>query len=277
MVNPDKLTSGNVSNSAVISNAINSIVVEGTIKNDVTSIDLPTSIEGSDVKLSWNSSNEDVISSSGVVKSSSSDVVVTLTVTATLNGESQTATYTVCVIGTSSNAVLAYTEDFTHANSDATGGYNGSGIKGGYANGTAEFNPGYEWTFNSALHGSLANDKPYMGSDATEDWCVRAKPTSNSADAGIYTNFTFENLEYVDFYYANYGSFTGSVLKVYYSIDNGATWVYTNQSFVCGSEATYGRAYINQTQACMVKFAFENESSSATSNIDHIQFYVSGE
>ena len=275
MVNPEKLTYGSVSNSAVISNAINSVVVEGTVKTGVTSILLPTSIPGSEVALSWSSSNEQVISSTGVVTPVQNDTIVTLTLTATLNGESLTAIYTVCVIGNSTNAVLAYTEDFTHAYNSSTGSYNGSGIKSGYADGTAEFNPGYEWTLNNALHGAGGNDKPYTGSDATERWCLRVKPTSSRENSCVYTNFTFENLAFVDFYYAAYGSYTGSTLKVYYSIDNGATWVDTNQTFSVGSESTYGRVYINQTAACMVKFVFENESSGATSNLDQIQFYVS--
>ena len=48
-------------------------------------------------------------------------------------------------------------------------------------------------------------------------------------------------------------------------------------TFVTGLEATYARVYINQTEACMIKFAFENEKTGATSNIDYVQFYVSAE
>ena len=278
MVNPEKLTSGTVSNAAILENALSSVAIDGTVKNGVTKIELPTTVAGNDAVLTWSSSDESVVSSTGVVVAQSTDKVVTLTLTATLNGESATREFTVCVIGQGSNAVLAYTEDFTHANSTASGSYGGSGIKGGYADGVATFNPGYSWTFNSALHGSLANDKPYVSADnPDETWCARIKPTSSNANAGIYTNFTFENLEYVDFYYAGYGSYTGSVLTVYYSIDGGATWVSTNQTFVTTSEATYARVYINQTEACMVKFAFDNPSSGATSNIDYVQFYVSAE
>ena len=275
MVNPDKLTSGGVSTQAIITNAINSVVVTGTVQNGTNKITLPTSVTGSDVVLSWASSNEDVISSTGVVTATTTDTVVTLTLTATLNGESLTKTYTVCVIGQSSNAKLAYTEDFTHANNTNSGSYGGSGIKPGYADGTAVFNPGYEWTLNNALHGASASDKHYTGPDSNDIWCLRVKPTSARENSCVYTNFAFENLQYVDFYYAAYGSYTGTTLKVYYSIDNGATWVYTNQSFAVGSTSTYGRAYINQTAACMVKFVFENESSGATSSLDQISFFVS--
>lgn len=274
MVNPHKLTTGTVSNSAIIDNAINSVVITGTLKNDTKSIELPTSIDGSEVTLSWSSSDESVISSTGEVNAKETDTVVTLTLTASYAGETKTATYTVCVVGSVSNARLAYTEDFTHANNSSVGDYGDSGIKPGYADGTAEFNPGYSWTFNSALHGGSSNDKSY-GNDPEEHWCARIKPTSASANAGIYTNFSFENLAFVDFYYAAYGSHVGSILTVYYSIDGGNTWVATNQTFVTGATATYARVYINQTQACMIKFAFENPSSGATSSIDHVQFYVS--
>ena len=276
LVNPEKLTAGTVSNEAVLDNAINSVVIDGTIKNGVNSIELPTSVEGSDVTLSWASSDESVISTTGAVVAKDADTIVTLTLTVSLNGESKTAEYTVCVIGKGTNAVLAYTEDFTHANSDASGSYGGSGIKGGYADGVATFHEGYTWTFNSALHGSLANDKPYV-TDPDETWCARIKPTSVNENAGIYTNFSFENLEYVDFYYAAYGQNVGSILTVYYSIDGGTTWVTTEQTFVTGLEATYARVYINQTEACMIKFAFENDKTGATSNIDYVQFYVSAE
>ena len=276
LINPEKLTAGTVSNEAVLDNAIGSVVIDGTIKNGVNSIELPTSIEGSDVTLSWASSDESVISTSGAVVAKDADTIVTLTLTVSLNGESKTAEYTVCVIGKGTNAVLAYTEDFTHANSDASGSYGGSGIKGGYADGVATFHEGYTWTFNSALHGSLANDKPYV-TDPDETWCARIKPTSVNENAGIYTNFSFENLEYVDFYYAAYGQNVGSILTVYYSIDGGTTWVATEQTFVTGLEATYARVYINQTEACMIKFAFENDKTGATSNIDYVQFYVSAE
>lgn len=276
LVNPEKLTAGTVSNEAVLDNAINSVVIDGTIKNGVNSIELPTSVEGSDVTLSWASSDESVISTAGAVVAKDADTIVTLTLTVSLNGESKTAEYTVCVIGKGTNAVLAYTEDFTHANSDASGSYGGSGIKGGYADGVATFHEGYTWTFNSALHGSLANDKPYV-TDPDETWCARIKPTSVNENAGIYTNFSFENLEYVDFYYAAYGQNVGSILTVYYSIDGGTTWVATEQTFVTGLEATYARVYINQTEACMIKFAFENDKTGATSNIDYVQFYVSAE
>ena len=276
LVNPEKLTAGTVSNEAVLDNAINSVVIDGTIKNGVNSIKLPTSVEGSDVTLSWASSDESVISTTGAVVAKDADTIVTLTLTVSLNGESKTAEYTVCVIGKGTNAVLAYTEDFTHANSDASGSYGGSGIKGGYADGVATFHEGYTWTFNSALHGSLANDKPYV-TDPDETWCARIKPTSVNENAGIYTNFSFENLEYVDFYYAAYGQNVGSILTVYYSIDGGTTWVATEQTFVTGLEATYARVYINQTEACMIKFAFENDKTGATSNIDYVQFYVSAE
>lgn len=276
LVNPEKLTAGTVSNEAVLDNAISSVVIDGTIKNGVNSIELPTSVEGSDVTLSWTSSDESVISTSGAVVAKDADTIVTLTLTVLLNGESKTAEYTVCVIGKGTNAVLAYTEDFTHANSDASGSYGGSGIKGGYADGVATFHEGYTWTFNSALHGSLANDKPYV-TDPDETWCARIKPTSANENAGIYTNFSFENLEYVDFYYAAYGQYAGSILTVYYSIDGGTTWVATEQTFVTGLEATYARVYINQTEACMIKFAFENDKTGATSNIDYVQFYVSAE
>lgn len=276
LVNPEKLTAGTVSNEAVLDNAINSVVIDGTIKNGVNSIELPTSVEGSDVTLSWASSDESVISTTGAVVAKDADTIVTLTLTVSLNGESKTAEYTVCVIGKGTNAVLAYTEDFTHANSDASGSYGGSGIKGGYADGVATFHEGYTWTFNSALHGSLANDKPYV-TDPDETWCARIKPTSVNENAGIYTNFSFENLEYVDFYYAAYGQNVGSILTVYYSIDGGTTWVATEQTFVTGLEATYARVYINQTEACMIKFAFENDKTGATSNIDYVQFYVSAE
>lgn len=276
LVNPEKLTAGTVSNEAVLDNAINSVVIDGTIKNGVNSIELPTSIEGSDVTLSWASSDESVISTTGAVVAKDADTIVTLTLTVSLNGESKTAEYTVCVIGKGTNAVLAYTEDFTHANSNASGSYGGSGIKGGYADGVATFHEGYTWTFNSALHGSLANDKPYV-TDPDETWCARIKPTSVNENAGIYTNFSFENLEYVDFYYAAYGQNVGSILTVYYSIDGGTTWVATEQTFVTGLEATYARVYINQTEACMIKFAFENDKTGATSNIDYVQFYVSAE
>ena len=276
LVNPEKLTAGTVSNEAVLDNAINSVVIDGTIKNGVNSIELPTSVEGSDVTLSWASSDESVISTTGAVVAKDADTIVTLTLTVSLNGESKTAEYTVCVIGKGTNAVLAYTEDFTHANSNASGSYGGSGIKGGYADGVATFHEGYTWTFNSALHGSLANDKPYV-TDPDETWCARIKPTSVNENAGIYTNFSFENLEYVDFYYAAYGQNVGSILTVYYSIDGGTTWVATEQTFVTGLEATYARVYINQTEACMIKFAFENDKTGATSNIDYVQFYVSAE
>lgn len=276
LVNPEKLTAGTVSNEAVLDNAINSVVIDGTIKNGVNSIELPTSVEGSDVTLSWASSDESVISTTGAVVAKDADTIVTLTLTVSLNGESKTAEYTVCVIGKGTNAVLAYTEDFTHASSDASGSYGGSGIKGGYADGVATFHEGYTWTFNSALHGSLANDKPYV-TDPDETWCARIKPTSVNENAGIYTNFSFENLEYVDFYYAAYGQNVGSILTVYYSIDGGTTWVATEQTFVTGLEATYARVYINQTEACMIKFAFENDKTGATSNIDYVQFYVSAE
>ena len=275
LVNPEKLTSGSVSNSAIIANALNSLVIPGTLKNDATSITLPTSIEDSNVTISWASSNETVITTAGVVTPATTDTIVTLTATATLNGESSTASFTVCVIGSTNDATLAYTENFTHANSTATGSYGGSGIKSGYKNGTAEFNPGYEWTLNNALHGGSASDKHYTGPDSNDNWCLRVKPTSASSDSCVYTNFTFENLKYVDFYYAAYGSYSGSTLKVYYSIDNGTTWVETNQTFAVGSSSTLGRVYINQTAACMVKFVFENESSGATSSLDQISFYVS--
>ena len=93
-------------------------------------------------------------------------------------------------------------------------------------------------------------------------------------DGEAKTNFTFENLAYVDFYYAGYGSSTGSTIKVYYSVDGGNSWVDAGSEFVTTDSPTLGRVYINQTQACKVKFVMVDSDTGAKANIDHISFYT---
>ena len=267
IVDPSKISASAVSNETLLANSISKVSVSATIPNDVTSIVLPTQSDDGKVSFTWASSNPAVISTSGVVTAADSDQTVTLTLTATLGTDTLTKEFTSCVLGGGSSATLAYTETFTHANSTASGSYGGSGIKGGYAKADATFTAGYSWTLDNALHGSLANDKPYTGSD--ESWCIRMKPV-----AEVITNFTFTNLSYVDFYYAGYGSSTGSTIKVYYSIDGGNTWVDTNSSFETTSEPTLGRVYINQTEACMIKFVMTDDDTGAKANIDHVSFYT---
>lgn len=263
-------------NESLIANAISTLNIPYTLKSGTTSLNLPTSVEGSEVSIAWASSDPSIIAADGTVTQPENDTVVTLTATVTLQDASDNEEFKVNVIGSVSNATLAYTETFTHANFEVNGQYGQSGIKQGYADGVAEFTENYRWMFNSALHGKNAADHSYvLDSDPDETWCARIKPTSASENAGIYTFFTFENLAYVDFYVAGYGTYTGSICTVSYSIDGGTTWVATETTFKTTAEATYTRAYINQTAACQVKFSFENSNASATSNIDYVQFYTS--
>lgn len=276
LLDVSSIKTASLEDDVLVDNALSTIVLPYAIESGKTSLDLPTSVEGSEVSIAWSSSNPEIISNTGNITQPENDTIVTLTASGTLNASSRKTSYFVNVIGSVSKATLAYTETFTHANSDKTGNYGQSGIKQGYADGVAEFVPGYRWMFNSALHGSSSADHHYLSADdESETWCARIKPTSAAENAGIYTFFSFENLAYVDFYLAGYGTYTDSICTVSYSLDGGETWIATDVTYKTTNTLSYVRAYLNQTEACQVKFSFENENKSATSNLDYIQFYTS--
>ncbi len=89
------------------------------------------------------------------------------------------------------------------------------------------------WELDNALRGSLANDKK------NDSWSVRGKANGTATLLQEY-----EGLHLVTFYWADYGTETGGILNLQFSVDGGVTW-HTLASYSNNATLTMEFVYID--------------------------------
>lgn len=197
---------------------------EITIPTRVTDgFELPTSGSKYQTVISWASSNETVISTTGVVTrpaAGQEDAKVTLTATFTQGEYTTTATYEVTVVATPAEGdddevkevVELYKTGFESSESfTATTSYNNSSEK--------TFGPNdKKW---ATICGTATKTKPIAGSQSLQ---MRYYNNVSATPAG-YMKFDVYNVTKLSFTYKTTNSMK---LTVYYSTDSGATWVAYN-------------------------------------------------
>lgn len=280
-----KITASKLTGADAISVALASLELVNVADVDVEKIDLTTSVPGLDTKITWASNNEDVIKNDGTIIHPERDTTITLTATAT-DGDAlpQSRSFNVYVYGTiAPEGTLFYQEKFDNLSGEVDE-YGNSVIKGSYADGEATFFENYKWQLNNTLHGSSNADKNF------DEWSLRLRYRSNleineegeetvvdeeeAGPAAIYTKFKISNISYVDFYAASYGTNKSGILKVSYSIDDGKTWINTDERFeVTPNLLKYRVVFDDIKEDVMIRIAGYGNSGDRA-NIDNVSFYT---
>ncbi len=260
ILSADDITASQLSGENAVSAVKKTLALPGTVWSEATTLSLPTSITNNPSTISWASSEPTIIATNGTVTHPTTDTMVTLTATITEGSSSDTATFKALVIGTANpTATVLYTTGFEE-NQDG-GQYGQSGIKQGYAAGSAVFAT-KSWMFANALHGGSASDKP------NGDWAVRLKPIADNGYLAMEWNET--NIKYVEFSATAYGSHTPGEVIVSYSTDDGTTWTEATVRCAMTSTRQSYRVYLNLTGAARIKIE-HNSPKGNNAAIDDIK------
>lgn len=198
----------------------NKLIVAESLGFSATSITLPTSVEGFEAVISWESNSNLIDVTTGAVTHSDRDEVVTLTATFKLGETTLEKEYQVSVAA-ADNKTYETIVSLDLEDALAPNNYGCSASKPGYAEevvalGTA----GYSWLLRNALIACSSADK-YAGTMG-----IRAKAgTSAEGTARLEVQQAGE-YNVVEFDACTYGTHVlGSKVRIEYSLDNGATWL----------------------------------------------------
>lgn len=247
----------------IVGAAKNELSLPAVVNNSTNSINLPTTIEGYNVEISWVSGDTSIIANDGSVTHPANDTNVKLTATITSNSYSETKEFVVLVYGTESN----YTEvaSLNLEDADPEGQYGNSNTKPGYAEGTIELGtPKYTWLLRNALISSTNSD--------IRNGAFAIRMQSNTTKESTARIEIQEDLEInvIQFNAALYGSDPSIKLGFEYSKDNGTTWIDT------GVELTITENSLNEYRVLLPETAdrvaiYAVAGSGKRANIDDIQ------
>ncbi len=235
------------------------------IEKETTNIELATTSIVDGVSIVWSSSNESVISNTGVVTHQERDVEVTLTATLSSGAIKDSKQFKIIVIGTSDYLVEVARLDLEDAK--PANKYGCSETKSSYSDGTVELGtPTYTWLLQNALIGGDGRDK------CEGTFAVRAKPKDTFDTTGKIELQEDVEINVVDFLAASYGEHAvGSDIDIAYSVD-GTTWVRMNTGLkITSSSLTHYRVNLPETAKRAAIYIVENTIKS-TVNFDNISF-----
>lgn len=196
-----------------------------TISFNVTTIDLPSVIDGfNGVTVSWTSDNEAINVETGIVTHLASDVTCKLTAKLTCNGQEYIKEFNVLVVASDNTEyeILA-TLDLEDALDADKNGY--SLTKKGYGEGVITLGtPSHNWLLRNALIARISGDK------VDGRFSIRAKAASTKDQTGRIEIQEAGEYNVVQFDTAVYGGDDeGIKVAIEYTFDDGATWVSAEQ------------------------------------------------
>ena len=196
-----------------------------TISFNVTTIDLPSVIDGfSGVTVAWTSDNEAINVETGIVTHLASDVTCKLTAKLTCNGQEYIKEFNVLVVASDNTEyeILA-TLDLEDALDADKNGY--SLTKKGYGEGVITLGtPSHNWLLRNALIARISGDK------VDGRFSIRAKAADTKDQTGRIEIQEAGEYNVVQFDTAVYGGDDeGIKVAIEYTFDDGATWATAEQ------------------------------------------------
>ena len=220
IVNESNLDFGEITDEQLLEAASSKIDITKTIGFAVDSIELPTSIDGFDCEITWDSDSNLIDFTTGKVTHTEENVTVTLIATISLNGKSVQKEFFVLIEAADSKeyetVVSLDLEDALPANS-----WGNSETKTGYAEGTVELgNPKHKWILRNALIAATSGDK-YNGT-----FSIRAQVRDAASETARIEILEAGEYNVVEFAACIYGNdVLGTKVRIEYTLDDGATWV----------------------------------------------------
>lgn len=220
IVNESNLDFGEITDEQLLEAASSKIDITKTIGFAVDSIELPTSIDGFDCEITWDSDSNLIDFTTGKVTHTEENVTVTLIATISLNGKSVQKEFFVTIEAADNKEYETVAsldlEDALPANS-----WGNSETKTGYAEGTVELgNPKHKWILRNALIAATSGDK-YNGT-----FSIRAQVRDAASETARIEILEAGEYNVVEFAACIYGNdVLGTKVRIEYTLDDGATWV----------------------------------------------------
>ena len=220
IVNEYNLDFGEITDEQLLEAASSKIDITKTIGFAVDSIELPTSIDGFDCEITWDSDSNLIDFTTGKVTHTEENVTVTLIATISLNGKSVQKEFFVTIEAADNKEYETVAsldlEDALPANS-----WGNSETKTGYAEGVVELgNPKHKWILRNALIAATSGDK-YNGT-----FSIRAQVRDAASETARIEILEAGEYNVVEFAACIYGNdVLGTKVRIEYTLDDGATWV----------------------------------------------------
>ena len=201
----------------------NALHVRESLDNTVTQISLPTTFDGFDgVTISWQTSNDALITTAGVVTHPERDTLVKLTATIACEDVSEVIEYNVNVLASDDSYYsVVHTLDLEDALPAAQ--YATSASKSGYDEGNIDLGtPNATWMLRNALIGQDTGDV------RNGEWSIRIQsyPNSTLDDTGRVELKEDLSFNTVELRVSAYGSDPyGTYINIAYSTNSGETFV----------------------------------------------------
>ena len=226
ILNESDLNFGEITDEELLEAASTKLDIPTTIGFAVENIDLPTTIEGFDCEVVWDTDSEAIDPVTGAIKHSTVDERVTVVATIIINGKSVQKEFFVTVEAADEKEyeVVASLdlEDALPANS-----WGNSETKTGYAAGVVELGtPKHNWLLQNALIAAATGDK-YNGTFA-----IRMQARDTAADTGRVEIQEAGEYNVVEFAACIYGNDDlGAKIRIEYTFDDGVTWEVSSSIF----------------------------------------------
>jgi hypothetical protein len=219
ILNEKDLNFGEISDEDLLKAASGKLDIVTSIGFAVNTIDLPTTIEGFDCEVIWDTDSELIDPATGVVKHGQVDERVTVIATIVLNGKSVQKEFFVTVEALDEKVyetlVSLDLEDALAPNS-----WGNSETKPSYAAAVVELGtPKAKWLLQNALIACTNNDK-YNGSLG-----IRAQVRDSAAETARIEIMESGEYNVVEFAACIYGNdVLGTKIRIEYTFNDGATW-----------------------------------------------------
>lgn len=232
IVNESNLDFGEITDEQLLEAASSKIDITKTIGFAVDSIELPTSIDGFDCEITWDSDSNLIDFTTGKVTHTEENVTVTLIATISLNGKSVQKEFFVTIEAADNKEYETVAsldlEDALPANS-----WGNSETKTGYAEGTVELgNPKHKWILRNALIAATSGDK-YNGT-----FSIRAQVRDAASETARIEILEAGEYNVVEFAACIYGNdVLGTKVRIEYTLDDGASWVVSDNIITLNNTA----------------------------------------
>ena len=219
ILNEKDLNFGEISDEDLLKAASGKLDIVTSIGFAVNTIDLPTTIEGFDCEVIWDTDSELIDPATGVVKHGKVDERVTVIATIVLNGKSVQKEFFVTVEALDEKVyetlVSLDLEDALAPNS-----WGNSETKPSYAAAVVELGtPKAKWLLQNALIACTNSDK-YNGNLG-----IRAQVRDSAAETARIEIMESGEYNLVEFAACIYGNdVLGTKIRIEYTFDDGATW-----------------------------------------------------
>ena len=219
IVNEKDLDFGEISDEELLQAAAGKLDVTKAVGFSIDTIDLPTSLEGFDVVISWDTASDLIDCATGKVTHKNENETATLVATLTLNGKTIQLEFDVLIEAKDEKVYETIAtldlEDALPANS-----WGNSETKTGYAEGIVELGtPKHKWMLRNALIAAATNDK-YNGT-----FSIRAQVNSTAETTARIEILEADEYNIVEFAACIYGNdAVGTKVRIEYTFDDGATW-----------------------------------------------------